>query len=127
MPYRDRSAGRANDKRLKELYVTRNKAFNIERKHERGGCEQCGRSFDETVSFHFEWAHIDPSTKVEDVSKMVGRSRPISKIAAEIAKCRLLCKSCHSHETHESRHFSYRREGTIPNKLQHPEQQQLEL
>jgi Zn finger protein HypA/HybF involved in hydrogenase expression len=127
VPYRDRSAARANDKRLKDEYVARNKAFNIERKQERGGCEQCGRPFDETVSFHFEWAHIDPATKVEDVSKMVGRSRAISKIAAEIAKCRLFCKGCHSKETHQSKHFMYRRDGNILNTIQHPDQQQLEL
>jgi len=40
-----------------------------------------------------EHHHSDPTAKLRDVSQMYGYSR--EKIDAEIAKCVVLCKSCH--------------------------------
>lgn len=41
--------------------------------------------------------HIDPSTKLFDVSKMWGVKE--STFLAELAKCQVLCKKCHVQKT----------------------------
>jgi hypothetical protein len=67
------------------------------------GCECCG------YKAHFaalELDHIDPSTKLFDLSR--GRDHPWDKFLAELKKCRVLCANCHKIHTYNSdeRHFT---------------------
>lgn len=52
-----------------------------------GMCKLCG------AVDNLEFDHIDPQTKVESISKLWSHAKEI--IEAELAKCQLLCKSCH--------------------------------
>ena len=49
----------------------------------------------------FDFHHLDPSTKIDNVSCMCLGKRKDSIILAEIAKCILLCANCHRLETIE--------------------------
>jgi len=60
------------------------------------GCASCGYK-DNPDILHFH--HRDPSTKVNNVSRMLGKNHSIEKIKLEIEKCDLLCISCH-HKHH---------------------------
>lgn len=54
-------------------------------------CSACGRSYDPRImQFH----HRDPSEKRMTVAAAVNRSRGV--LEAEIAKCELLCPTCHA-------------------------------
>jgi hypothetical protein len=59
-------------------------------------CELCGESHPATLDFH----HVDPGTKVAEVSVMVSKVPRYSKalILVEIGKCRVLCANCHRKE-----------------------------
>lgn len=55
-------------------------------------CTKCGYSGClSALTFH----HIDPSTKLKDVSQMINGRWSWDKIRAEIDKCILLCFNCH--------------------------------
>src|SRR5215831_9327069 len=56
-----------------------------------GRCIQCGS----TESLEFD--HIDPSTKLMDISQAVTYSTRVFE--AELAKCQLLCASHHQQKT----------------------------
>ena len=60
------------------------------------GCASCGYK-DNPDILHFH--HRDPNTKVNNVSRMLGKNHSMEKIKAEIEKCDLLCISCH-HKHH---------------------------
>ena len=63
------------------------------------GCFHCGYK-DNPVALQFH--HVDPSTKVENVSTIRRSSwSQWKKIKAEIRKCVVLCANCHSVETQE--------------------------
>ena len=63
------------------------------------GCSHCGYK-DNPVALQFH--HVDPSTKVENVSTIRRSSwSQWKKIKAEIRKCIVLCANCHSIETQE--------------------------
>jgi hypothetical protein len=62
-------------------------------------CELCGWNEDPQL-LHYD--HLDPSTKVGDVSVLVSAGSP-RKARIEIAKCRLLCPTCHAKHTAEQR------------------------
>jgi hypothetical protein len=74
------------------------RGVNLKLKQARGGCEalriglrQCDfQEFD-----LMQWHHLDPSTKVGDVSHFAqrGNSRMMRE---EIRKCALLCPNCHA-------------------------------
>ncbi len=53
-------------------------------------CADCGHDVYEDLDFH----HIDPATKIMSVSDMLG-TYGRKKVLAEMAKCEVLCKSCH--------------------------------
>ena len=46
-----------------------------------------------------QFDHIDPSTKLFDVTTRILYSK--KKLDAEVAKCQLLCISCHAKKTHK--------------------------
>jgi 5-methylcytosine-specific restriction endonuclease McrA len=127
MPYKDRTKKLLEDQRRNREYKERNRLYSIQQKTKRGGCEECLRPFDEEVSYEFHWAHINPIDKYLDVSKLVGRGHPLSKVIAEINKCRLLCAQCHNKETMDNKHYLVRPESRSADLNQHPDQQQLEL
>ena len=59
------------------------------------GCSKCGYNENPDI-LHFH--HIDPRTKVANVSRMVGKNHSMKRIKEEINKCRLLCITCHHKE-----------------------------
>jgi hypothetical protein len=66
-----------------------------------GGCVLCG-FFDKTILPYFQFDHIDPSTKVADISTIIVRSYSEEELYTELSKCRLLCGFCHrQHSTQQ--------------------------
>ena len=61
------------------------------------GCAHCGYK-DNPDILHFH--HLDPSTKIANVSRMVGKNHSMEKIKQEMDKCILLCITCH-HKVHD--------------------------
>ena len=59
------------------------------------GCSKCGYNENPDI-LHFH--HIDPRTKVANISRMVGKNHSMKRIKEEINKCRLLCITCHHNE-----------------------------
>ena len=59
------------------------------------GCSKCGYKENPDI-LHFH--HIDPKTKVANISRMVGKNHSMKRIKEEINKCRLLCITCHHKE-----------------------------
>ena len=55
-------------------------------------CEECGQAHPAALVFH----HRDPASKEFDISKGVTKGYSSSRIAAEIEKCQVLCRSCHA-------------------------------
>jgi L-lysine 2,3-aminomutase len=74
------------------------------------GCENCkGACLVSAIEFFggelVEWLdfdHINPNTKLHNVSRMVGRYS-YTTILAEVDKCRVLCKFCHTAHTKSQR------------------------
>lgn len=66
-------------------------------------CKDCKLCVIKDIEGFFDFDHIDPSTKIDSISKMVADQRPISEIDAEIAKCELTCKDCHYDRTEARR------------------------
>ena len=61
-------------------------------------CDCCGYDrIPQALEFH----HIDPSTKVANISDMVYDMISETAILKEIAKCVALCVLCHAEETHK--------------------------
>ena len=54
-------------------------------------CTECGENHPATLDFH----HRDPSTKVDEVSNMIGELINLEKVKLEIEKCDILCANCH--------------------------------
>lgn len=57
------------------------------------GCAKCGDTRPYVLDFH----HLDPTTKIERVAKMVSNHYNANnkEIQEEIAKCVILCANCH--------------------------------
>lgn len=53
-------------------------------------CENCGSEE------NLQWDHIDPSTKLFDVMSGCAKLFSHARIAAEVAKCRVLCGTCNT-------------------------------
>ena len=60
------------------------------------GCERCGYNA-HGAALHFD--HMDPSKKVDQVSKMLKGNR--GRLIEEVRKCRVLCANCHAVKTYE--------------------------
>lgn len=89
---------------LQTRYHTNRKLI-LEKK--KGGCEECG--FQAKNPCQLDLDHIDPlSKKVTQAGHRMSPSSMMSyspeKIKEELAKCRVLCKNCHSLHTYETRH-----------------------
>ena len=68
----------------------------MEAKEKLGGkCQHCGSIED------LEFDHIDPSTKIENVSHPSMLDGKIEKFWVEVEKCQLLCEPCHRIKTKE--------------------------
>ena len=67
-----------------------------EYKSERG-CLQCPENHPACLHFH----HIDPKTKICNISSMITDKADISLIEEEIKKCVLLCANCHAKEHYD--------------------------
>lgn len=61
----------------------------------RSSCVTCGEKDTRVLEFD----HIDPTTKIDNVSRMVKDCRPISEIKEEMRKCQVLCFNCHVKKT----------------------------
>ena len=59
------------------------------------GCAKCGYKENPDI-LHYH--HINPDTKIANVSRMVGKNHSMQRIMAEIEKCELLCITCHHKE-----------------------------
>jgi hypothetical protein len=62
-------------------------------------CMDCGGRFPPCA---MEFDHRDPSTKVQGVTRMIGRAG-IERILAEVDKCDIVCTNCHRLRTFERR------------------------
>ena len=60
-------------------------------------CANCG-----ATDTYFEIDHIDPATKRKDISSMTNYS--LKKFKEELAKCQLLCKTCHAEKHYQQEH-----------------------
>ncbi len=56
-------------------------------------CVSCGESNPIVLEFN----HVDPSTKIAEVSFFIKRTR--TKLITEIEKCEVLCANCHRKHT----------------------------
>ena len=62
------------------------------------GCVVCGYK-EHHVALHYN--HIDPSTKVRNVSKCCS----VKAVKEEIRKCEVLCANCHAVKSLEEKHY----------------------
>jgi 5-methylcytosine-specific restriction endonuclease McrA len=58
-----------------------------------GECMDCGSTE------RLEFDHVDPLTKVKEVSSAKMLDGPMARVLEEVAKCRLLCHDCHRLKT----------------------------
>jgi|SRR6185437_9146846 len=58
-----------------------------------GACVQCGTTED------LEFDHIDPATKTFTITERIFRTW--DQLLPELAKCQLLCETCHAAKTNE--------------------------
>ena len=89
-------------KRSRAYYQTKKDMINNYKLEK--GCEICGfgkhafaKKWTEHVVGMLEFDHIDPATKLFNVCDMTHKSW--NDIRAEIDKCRILCKPCHTKHT----------------------------
>lgn len=59
-------------------------------------CERCGIVSDWGIKF-YEWHHVDPSTKENHISNMLGVNNK-EALVKELKKCKCLCPTCHKLE-----------------------------
>lgn len=62
-------------------------------------CADCGRRY---PPYAMDFDHVEPSTKRDGVTRMIGRSG-IRRILAEAAKCDIVCANCHRARTYRRR------------------------
>jgi 5-methylcytosine-specific restriction endonuclease McrA len=87
----------------KERYQMKRQLI-IDRKKD--GCERCGFQAEDPCQLDLD--HINPlSKRVSQSGKRIKPSSMMSysveAILEELAKCRVLCKNCHSLHTHQTR------------------------
>jgi hypothetical protein len=54
-------------------------------------CISCGEKSTECL----DWHHLDPSKKINGVTRMVHDKMPIKTILQEMDKCIIVCANCH--------------------------------
>ena len=90
--YKERKRHTDRHKKIRKWITLRVDRFKLFK-----GCSHCGYK-DNPAALQFH--HVDPSTKVENVSTIRRSSwSQWKKIKAEIRKCIVLCANCHSIET----------------------------
>jgi len=62
-------------------------------------CEDCGIQYPHYI---MDLDHRDPEDKVMSVASMVGQQTSLERLAAEIAKCDVVCSNCHRERTYLS-------------------------
>lgn len=67
-------------------------------------CVDCGETDVRVLQFD----HIDPSTKIENISELL-RDHPWNAVLTEISKCAIRCANCHRRKTLRERDFAVRR------------------
>ena len=60
-------------------------------------CSKCGYDSEHTGTYDFD--HLDPSTKMGNISTMPREKRTIGEIHDEILKTQFLCANCHRERT----------------------------
>lgn len=67
------------------------------------GCQLCGYK-EETLPRYFHFDHLDQSTKIKEISRMVkDNSYTLDDVISELKKCRVLCLHCHRLHTLDQR------------------------
>jgi hypothetical protein len=77
----------------------RNVNYVKRRKIEINQCTDCGLICDDYTWPAFQWDHMDRSEKVEALSRMC-KWASLEQLNEEIAKCELVCASCHALRTY---------------------------
>jgi hypothetical protein len=70
-------------------------------------CQLCERKVEEGFEMCFDFDHINPKTKKNNISTMVCNRASQKALDAELAKCRLLCCYCHKDHTAEQMEYHY--------------------
>ena len=83
-------------------HANRTKVLERQRKraHERrqliadskGPCASCGYYHPYAMDFH----HMDPSTKLRNITSMASARTSLDKLRQELGKCVCLCRNCHA-------------------------------
>jgi len=101
MAYKDINKRRANIKNHynnnKEYYYEKNKKHRISKREwfiEFMKTKQCTLC-PETESCTLDWHHLNPDTKILEISKMVNKCYSIETIMEEMSKCICICSNCH--------------------------------
>ena len=89
----------------KDLYLVRKSqvkkaAQEYIRELKKDPCMDCGKKYPYYV---MDFDHIDPSTKLNTISKMILCSSSLKKIMEEINKCEVVCSNCHRIRTYNRR------------------------
>lgn len=78
--------------RKKPPHTSREHMRNVVRAYlETHPCKRCGFDDPRALQFH----HRDPTTKSDEIGRLVNNGGPLHKIMSEIAKCDVLCSNCH--------------------------------
>jgi 5-methylcytosine-specific restriction endonuclease McrA len=95
---RNRETLNAKRKVYNKGIIERNKKFVADylRDHP---CVDCGE--DDLVVLDFD--HLDPTTKIKEISNLVYNTAGLSTIQVEIAKCEVVCANCHRRRTSKRR------------------------
>lgn len=75
---------------MAEQHRRRNRKF-VEDHKANNPCTLCGESDPSQLEFH----HREPAEKLYDVSELVCGGAGIGRLMAEVAKCDVLCTTCH--------------------------------
>lgn len=78
---------------------------------EQGACQMCGLEVGKIPSFCFDADHIDRSTKVDVICKILGYEYSVQSLRDELPKCRLLCANCH--RVHTIKQMGYRHAADV--------------
>lgn len=89
MAYADPIKRAASNLKYKRQYHRRK--YWIDKIKQSAGCSDCGYNHHPAA---LDFDHIDPSTKEELIPRILGRAR-LTRIFAEIRKCKILCANCH--------------------------------
>lgn len=86
----------------KQWYYDRNIKRKIDRRAETRAlktkpCTDCGVMYPWYV---MDFDHLDPTTKVNDIARMVNHGLAMETIQKEIDKCELVCSNCHRVRTY---------------------------